>query len=121
MKRILEIFSILFIVSGLLFMSCSKQDTEPKMEGTTEKGVYGEKADDTMETVKETVSGYEEKAGEAMESAKETVEKAEEAIAESGEKAKEKVFGYTAPEKEAAAIEGEKAGDVMEKSDDTLK
>ena len=60
-----------------------------------------------------------------MESAKETVssseEKAEEATADSGEKAEEKVFGYTAPEKEAAGIEGEKAGDVMEKSKDPLK
>ncbi len=76
MKRILEIFSILFIVSGILFISCSKQDTELKTEGTTEKGILSEKA------------------GEAMESAKETVEKAEEAIADSGEKAKEKISQY---------------------------
>lgn len=118
MKKIFGIISVLFIASGLLFISCSKQDTEPKVERAAEKGVYSEKAGEMMETAKETVSGYAENAEEAVESAKETVteygEKAKEKATEYTEQAKERVYGYTAPEKEAAETAGEKTGETME-------
>jgi len=119
MKRILEFLSIVFIISGFLFISCSTQDTAPKTEGTTEKGMYGEKAGEAMESVKETVS---EKTGEAMESAKETVsEKATDTMTDYTDKAKEKVYGYTAPEKEAAGVEGEQTKDAMTESEGSEK
>ena len=84
MKRMTEITSIIFIISGLLLVSCSKQDTEPIAKGAAEKATsYTEKAGKAMESAKETVSGYTEKAqeaassytekaGDAMESAKDT-------------------------------------------------
>ena len=133
MKKILEVLSIIFIISGFLFVSCSSQDTSPKTEGTTEKGMYGEKAGEAIESAKETVSNtaneamesaketVSKTASEAMETAKETVsEKTNDTITDYTEKAKEQVYGYTAPEKEAAGIEGEQTKDAMTKSEDTL-
>ncbi len=120
MKRIVEVLSIIFIISGFLFVSCSREDTALKTEGTTEKGMYGEKAGEAIESVKETVSeqakeiagSYGEKAGEAIESVKETVsEKAADTMTDYTDKAKEKVYGYTAPEKEAAGVESEQASE----------
>lgn len=110
MKKILGILSMFFIVSGLLLVSCSKQDTEPKTEQAAEEGIYSEKAGEMMETAEETISGYAEEAGEAMESAG---EKVKETAAEYTEEAKERVYGYTEPEEEAKTGE-DKTGEMSE-------
>jgi hypothetical protein len=117
MKNLLKIISLIFVISGLLFVSCSRQDTTPKTEGTTEKGMYGEKAGDTMEKASEAVSDYTEKAKETVSGYE---EKSKEAIAEYGEQAKEQVYGYTKPAEEAAGKEVEKMDDKMEETKGTI-